>query len=116
MRLEPLQGWVIGRAAITTKSKSIILINPAAKITRFVLIELASPEAVEKGFTPGTFVVPKTMYDMPLNDGDGGTLYLVTFPITEIITRVHDLAADQLIGPDEKPFKMDLQTAAPAAA
>jgi len=112
VKLEPMQGWANGRTAITRAARQIIVLNQAQKITRYLLIEQVSPEAEKAGFHVGDFVVVKMMYDMFFNATNGKTVHLVTFPVTEVIQKVHDLDVSQLVGIDGEPFELKVEIAA----
>lgn len=115
MRLEPLQGWIVGRIAVSRKSKTLYTPGKADGITRFVYIEQASEGAKAAGFEAGMFVIPRAVYDMFFNNKD--LPHAVTTPLDGIICKVHDLDLDDLVDPiNQHPFRLNPAFAAPAAS
>ena len=101
MRLEPVNKWVTGRAAVSPIRSTIIKADPAKGVTRFYLIEEASKEAVDAGYKTGGLVVAKHAFDMFF---EGGVTHRVTFSIDEIICRVYDVRLEDLLDVYGKPF------------
>jgi hypothetical protein len=102
MKLEPLNGWVIGRVAITKASSTIVLADVTKNVTKFALLEEVSPEAERAGFKPGDLVMAKVMHNIFLK---GGGYHRVTFPLDEAVCRVRDVPLSEFLGSDGKPLE-----------
>lgn len=113
MRLEPVKDWIVGFALVTKMPGKVQAYDPSKGVTRCYLIELAGPEAEAAGYKPGDIVVAKHAFDEFFM---GGTYHRVTFPVEQIIQRVHDISLEDFLDIHGNPFQRPESIgAAPAA-
>ena len=103
MKLDPVNKHVIGRIAITKRAPTAIhLAEDINKgVSKFVLLEELSPEAIAAGYIPGNMVLPTSIKNIFLK---GGAYHRATFSIDEIICKLEGVSIDDFIGPDGKPI------------
>ncbi len=106
MRLEPVNSWIVGHAIVSKMLGTIITPNAGAKgNTRCYLIESVSKEATDAGYNVGDIVVCKAVYDEFFR---GGAIHRVTFLVSEVIHRVHDVTLDDFTLLDGNPLSTRL--------
>ena len=113
MKLIAVEGWMIGRIAITKMPGLIQAPDPTKGVTKFALIESVSDKAHAAGFRVGDLVMAKTMHNLFLK---GGTLHRVTFPVDEAVCIVRDVPLSEFVSSDGKPLDETLADKSGAAA
>jgi hypothetical protein len=110
MRLESIGSEITGIAMLHRRpDATIILTDPATRVTRLFLIEEAGPGAVALGFNVGDIVLPKKVNDILLY---GGLYHRATFPAEEIIKRVRDVTLDEFTDLEGKPILKSIKAPA----
>jgi hypothetical protein len=102
VKLEPKNGWVIGRLAITKPSDKIVVLDPTKDVSKFILIESVSPKAEAEGYKRGDLVMPETIGKVFLM---GGKYMRVTCPFDKIICTVLDVPICEFVDTDGKPLE-----------
>ena len=108
MKLEPVNGYIIGRIAITKTAGLIVSPDPSKNTSKFVYVESVSSQAEAAGYRPGDLVMPKALGQIFLQ---GGGYLRVTLPITDVICFVREVSMDEFVDHSGQPFVIDRQIA-----
>ena len=84
---------IMGRMVIR-KSESLIILTDQAKVTKFILVDAAGPEATAKGIKVGDLIIASALGNIVM---DRGTVYLPICEEKNVVFFVEEVEQGQLL-------------------